>query len=64
MVAMMTSLQKAISKRLCGERERRFFSSTLNYLIDISGQHVPEIEGWMVTAYDVELGPEIGSGGL
>ena len=64
MMAMMTSLQKAITKRLCGERERRFFSSTLSYLNDVSGQHVPEIEGWMVTAYDVEFGPEIGSGGL
>jgi hypothetical protein len=64
MLAMMISLQKCLMKQLCGERERRFFSSTLDFLADVSGKHVKDIESWMVTIFDVEFGPEIGSGGL
>lgn len=61
---MMTSLRKFITHRLGGEREHRFVSSTLNHLAEFSGEHVVDIESWMVTAFDVEFGPEIGSGGL
>lgn len=64
MVAMMTSLQKFVMKRICSDRERRFFSSTLDHLAEVSGEHVVDIESWMVTAFDVEFGPEVGSGGL
>jgi hypothetical protein len=64
MVAVMTSLQRIMTKRLCDERERRFFSSTLNYLAEVSGEHVGDIENWMVTTFDVEFGPQIGSGRL
>jgi hypothetical protein len=62
--AMMTSLQKIVTRQLYDERDRRFFSSTLDYLAEVSGKHVTDIESWMVTAFDVEFGPEIGSGGL
>jgi hypothetical protein len=64
MVAMMTSLQKFVMNRLGGERDRRFFSSTLDYLAEVSGKHVVDIENWAVTTFDVEFGEEIGSGGL
>jgi hypothetical protein len=64
MVAMMTSLRAFVMKQLGGERERRFFSSALNYLTDVSGEHIVDPESWMITKYDVEFGAEIGSGGL
>jgi hypothetical protein len=64
MVAIMTSLQKIVMKQLYSERERHFFSCTLNHLAEFSGEHVVDIESWMVTAFEVEFGPEIGSGGL
>ena len=64
MVAMMISLRKIVTKQLCRERERRFFSSTLSYLEEVSGKHCVNAESWMVTPFDVEFGPEIGSGGL
>jgi hypothetical protein len=63
MVAMMTALQKMIIKRLSGERERLFFAHALKHLSTVSGKHV-KFEEWMVTSYEVEFGPEIGSGGL
>jgi len=64
MVAMMTLLRKFIVQRLGGEREHQFVSSTLNHLAEFSGEHVVEIESWMITAFDVEFGAEIGSGGF
>jgi hypothetical protein len=64
MVAMMTSLQKFVTERLCDERDRHFFSSTLDYLAEVSGKHIKDIESWIVTTFEVEFGPEIGSGGL
>ena len=64
MVAMMTSLQKFILQRLGSERERRFVSSTLNHLAEFSSESITDIESWMITAFDVEFGPQIGSGGL
>jgi len=64
MLAMMTSLQNAVMKRHGDDQERRFFSTTLDYLAQVSGKHVVDVESWMVTSFDVEFGPEIGSGGL
>jgi hypothetical protein len=64
MVAMMISLQKIVTKRLCGDRERLFFLFTLSYLQGVTGKRSVGIENWMVTTFDVEFGPEIGSGGL
>jgi hypothetical protein len=63
MLAMMTTLQKFITKQLCGERERSFFSHTLDYLAIDSGEQVIW-ETWMVTSFEVEFGTEIGTGGL
>jgi hypothetical protein len=63
MVSMMTALQKMIRKQLGSERERLFFSRTLNHLAKHSGEHVI-LEPWMVTSYEVEFGAEIGKGGL
>jgi hypothetical protein len=62
-MAMMVSLQRRLDIQSDGERERRFFSHSLQYLSTSSGRYV-EIENWMVTAYEVEFGEEIGSGSL
>ena len=62
-MAMMVSLQRCLDKCSGGNREREFFSHALQYLTTISGDHV-KLENWMITSYEVELGPQIGSGGL
>jgi hypothetical protein len=63
MMAMMATLQKLVTKQLLGERDHDFCTRTLNYLVTKSGRHI-EPERWMVTAYEVDFGMEIGSGGL
>ena len=63
MIAMMVSLQRRVEDTSDGDRERQFFSHTLRYLTTASGRQV-EVENWMITPYEVEFGPEIGSGGL
>ncbi|KAF7982497.1 hypothetical protein HWV62_28086 [Athelia sp. TMB] len=63
MMAMMVSLQKRLDNRSDSERELQFYSHSLHYLSIASGCHV-QLEDWMVTSYDVDFGPEIGSGGL
>jgi len=62
-MAMMVSLQRRLDHVSDGDRERQFFSHTLRYLITTSGRQV-EMESWMITSYEVEFGPRIGSGGL
>lgn len=62
-MAMMASLQRHIDEHIGGDRERQFFSHSLRYLSTNSGQQV-ELKPWMVTSFDVEFGPLIGSGGL
>ena len=62
-MAMMVSLQRRLDHRSDGDRERQFFSRLLRYLIATSGRQM-EVEHWMITSYDVEFGPQIGSGGL
>jgi hypothetical protein len=62
-MAMMVSLQRRLDNLSDGERERQFFSHALRYLITASGRQV-EMENWMITSYEVELGRRIGSGGL
>jgi hypothetical protein len=59
----MATLQKLITKRLLSDREHNFCSNTLDYLSTKSGKHI-DLEGWMITSFEVEFGPEIGSGGL
>jgi hypothetical protein len=63
MVTMMPFLQRQLDQNLGGVRERQLFSSSLFYLSTASGRQV-QLENWMVTSFDVEFGPEIGTGGL
>jgi len=62
-MAMIVSLQRQISQRSDSKRERQFFSHVLRHLTTSSGLRV-ELQDWMITSYDVEFGPRIGSGGL
>ena len=60
---MIVSLQRRLDSRSDGNCERRFFSHVLLYLTTSSGLRI-ELQNWMVTSYEVEFGPKIGSGGL
>ena len=60
---MIVSLQRRLDSSSDGSRERRFFSHVLLYLTTSSGLRI-ELQNWMVTSYEVEFGPKIGSGGL
>ena len=60
---MIVSLQRRLDGRSDGGCERRFFSHVLLYLTTSSGLRI-ELQNWMVTSYEVEFGPKIGSGGL
>jgi hypothetical protein len=62
-MAMTVSLQRRLMQRSDGDREREFFLHVLQYLTSTSGIRV-ELKNWMITSYDVEFGPTIGSGGL
>jgi hypothetical protein len=62
-MAMMVSLQRRLDHHSDADGERQFFSHALRYLTTSSGRQV-EIENWMITCYEVEFGPKIGSGGL
>jgi hypothetical protein len=62
-MVMMVSLQRRLDHPSNGDREREFFSHTLQYLTTTSGRQV-EMKNWMITPYEVEFGPQIGSGGL
>jgi hypothetical protein len=60
---MIVSLQRRLDSCSDGSRERQFFSHVLLYLTTSSGLRI-ELQNWMVTSYEVEFGPKIGSGGL
>lgn len=62
-MAMIVSLQRRLDLRLDGDRELQFFSHVLRYLTTASGIRV-ELQSWMITSYEVEFGPKIGSGRL
>lgn len=62
-MAVMVSLRRRLDNRLDGDRERDFFSHVLGYLTVSSGLQV-NLQNWMITSYEVEFGPQIGSGGL
>ena len=62
-MAMMVSLQRRLEREPDEEQEQRFFAHTLQYLAASIGHQV-EMEDWMITSYEVEFGPQIGSGGL
>ena len=63
MMAMMVSLERRLQIGSDGNRERQFFTHSLQYLTTASGCQV-EMDEWMITSYEVEFGREIGSGGL
>jgi hypothetical protein len=63
MMAMMVSLERRLQTGSDANRERQFFTHTLQYLTTSSGRQV-EMEEWIITSYEVEFGHEIGSGGL
>ena len=60
---MMVSLERRLQTGSDENRERQFFTHTLQYLTTSSGRQV-EMEEWIITSYEVEFGHEIGSGGL
>jgi hypothetical protein len=60
-MATMVSLQRRIGYLSDDNREREFFSRTLQHLTAVSGHHV---EDWMIMSDEVVFGPQIGSGGL
>ena len=62
-IAMIVSLQRRLDQHSDGDREREFFAHVLQYLTTSSGLRV-ELKNWMITSYEVEFGPNIGSGGL
>ena len=61
--ATMASLHRRVTQRLGGERERAFFTNSLQFLTTISGQQV-DLQCWTVTSYEVKFVRLIGRGGL
>ena len=62
-MAMMVSLQRRLDSQLLNNQESHFFQRSLQYLCTISGTQV-QLEDWMVSEFDVDIGPKIGEGGL
>ncbi|KAJ7622505.1 kinase-like domain-containing protein [Roridomyces roridus] len=65
MLAMMVSIERRMEENrgVLNTSEQRFFSHTLQYLASTSGQHI-ELEDWMISSFDVEVGAQIGAGGF
>ncbi|KAF7340286.1 Kinase-like protein [Mycena venus] len=64
MLAMMVSIERRMDENRSGTNpEQNFYSHTLQYFTSTSGQHV-KLEDWMISPFDVDYGPEIGSGGF
>jgi hypothetical protein len=59
----MVSLQRRIDGNLGEEQERKFYSITLQNIKMHSTSNI-EYKSWMITSFDVELGLQIGVGGL
>ncbi|KAJ6495430.1 kinase-like domain-containing protein [Mycena sanguinolenta] len=62
-IAMMVSVQKQLNTQNVGRVEQRFYTHTLEYLTSRSGKNVT-VEDWMISSFEVDYGPEIGSGGF
>ena len=60
--AILVSLHRQLEKVL-DSRERQFLAHSFQTVSTLSAQHV-SMEDWMVTSYEVDFGPSIGSGGL
>lgn len=61
--SIIICLQRRLDDQSDGDRERQFFSHVLQFFTSHSGRQV-EIESWMITSFEVELGHRIGFGGL
>jgi hypothetical protein len=61
-MANTVSLQRRLGQVSDGDRERQFLHA-LRYLATTSGHQV-EMESWMITSYEVEFGPRVGSSSL
>lgn len=64
-LALMTTLQRRIKDKApnADPKELEFFSHSLRYLETKTGATV-DIQDWTIGPFDVEFGPELGSGGL
>ncbi|KAJ7762903.1 kinase-like domain-containing protein [Mycena metata] len=66
MLAMMVSIQRRLDdapKAIEHNPEQQFYAHALEYLSSTSGEKV-NAEDWMVPAFEVDYGTEIGSGGF
>jgi hypothetical protein len=55
MIAMMASLQKSLYQCSTEDRERQFYSQSLEYLSILSGK-VVKLDKWAITSFEVEFG--------
>ncbi|KAF9055624.1 kinase-like domain-containing protein [Panaeolus papilionaceus] len=64
-LALMTTLQRRIKDKApnADPKELEFFSHSLRYLETKTGATV-DIQDWTIGPFDVEFGPELGSGGF
>ncbi|KAJ7263394.1 kinase-like domain-containing protein [Mycena rebaudengoi] len=62
-LAMMVSIERRLDRQHENNAERGFYSHALHYLRSTSGQQI-DLEDWMISSFDVDYGPEIGSGGF
>ncbi|KAF7350710.1 Kinase-like protein [Mycena sanguinolenta] len=64
MLAMMVSIERRMEENRGGNiPEQDFYAHAQHYLALTSGQEV-KFEDWMISAFDVDYGPEIGAGGF
>jgi hypothetical protein len=62
-MAIQASLQKLLTDRSATNQEHQFYQESLRHISNLSGIQV-ELNTWTITAFEVDMGPEIGSGGL
>ncbi|KAJ7456037.1 kinase-like domain-containing protein [Mycena galericulata] len=62
-LAMMVSIERRMDQHNQNDAERGFYSHTLHYLRSTSGKMI-NLEDWMISAFDVDYGSEIGAGGF
>jgi hypothetical protein len=62
-LAMMVSLHRHLAQQHGVDRERAFFTHSLQLLTTVSGKQV-DLSSWTITSYEVEFKRQIGYGGL
>ncbi|KAJ6618043.1 hypothetical protein B0H10DRAFT_1276144 [Mycena sp. CBHHK59/15] len=62
-LAMMVSIERRLDRHNRNDTEHGFYSHALHYLRSTSGKMI-KLEDWMISAFDVDYGPEIGAGGF